>query len=81
MHIEQGCEELVDCPWCGDAPVLCEDGLGNHWVACNNNALPSVSGHTCPVCPVARADKETLRAGAIWTREVAIQKWNSLGRP
>jgi hypothetical protein len=79
MHREKHCDELIPCPWCKDAPVLCDDGLGNHWVSCLNAALPSDSGRTCPVCPVARADKETLRSRAIWTREQAIVKWNSMG--
>jgi hypothetical protein len=77
MHREESCSELEPCPWCKDYPVLCSDGLGDHWVRCQNAGLPSESGHTCPVCPVARAHKETLKTRAMWTREEAINKWNS----
>jgi hypothetical protein len=76
MHREEKCPDLIPCPWCKDAPVLCSDGLGDNWVECSNKALPSASGHSCPVCPVARADKETLKSGVAWTREQAIEKWN-----
>jgi hypothetical protein len=79
MYQQIECEELIPCPWCGDQPVLCDDGLGRIWVECVNLALPSDSGRTCPVCPVARSDKETLRLPAPrWTRAEAIAKWNGM---
>ena len=78
MHREEECAELVPCPWCKDAPVLCSDGFGDHWVACSNYSLPSANGHVCPVCPLAKASKETLKPNALWSREEAIRKWNAV---
>ena len=80
IYIQRDCDDLEPCPWCGDKPVLCSDGVGgswNHWVECRNRSLSSESRKTCPVCPVARADKETLSSGVSWMREKAIEKWNS----
>ncbi len=80
MYLEESCSELEPCPWCKDDPILCSDGFCNYWVECQNSSLPSESGRTCPVCPRAWATKETLKVGAVWTREQAIEKWNSLAK-
>jgi hypothetical protein len=79
MYRVEECSELIPCPWCGDIPELRSDGLGDHWVSCQNDALPSPSGHTCPVFPSARAHKATLKLGVQWSRDEAIRQWNKWG--